>query len=100
MALTKEVDALSDTMPAAADDIEIGLLTGCQDRPYAFGLAMALIAKGLRVDEIGSDGEDSPELHVTPNLRFLNFRGRQDQSEKFAPKLKKILVYYARLLRY
>jgi D-inositol-3-phosphate glycosyltransferase len=83
-----------------SNDIEIGLLTGCQDRPYAFGLAMALIAKGVRVEEIGSDNEDSPELHVTPNLRFLNFRGRQDQSEKFAPKLKKILVYYARLLRY
>src|SRR5277367_2263838 len=81
-------------------EIEIGLLTGCQDRPYAFGLAMALISKGVRVDEIGSDGEDSPELHVTPNLRFLNFRGRQNQKESFAPKFKKVLVYYIRLLRY
>ena len=87
-------------IPKPSDNIAIGLLTGCQDRPYAFGLAMALIAKGVRVDEIGSDGEDSPELHVTPNLRFLNFRGRQDQKEKFAPKLKKVLLYYARLLRY
>jgi D-inositol-3-phosphate glycosyltransferase len=89
--------------PASVDSlsgIEIALLTGCQDRPYAFGLAMALVARGVRVDEIGSDNEDSPELHVTPNLRFLNFRGRQDQNEKFASKLKKILVYYARLLRY
>jgi D-inositol-3-phosphate glycosyltransferase len=110
--MTMQTNSIAEASPAnereprqhgiqkPSDDIEIGLLTGCQDRPYAFGLAMALIAKGVRVDEIGSDGEDSPELHVTPNLRFLNFRGRQDQSEKFAPKLRKILVYYARLLRY
>jgi D-inositol-3-phosphate glycosyltransferase len=84
--------------PATA--LEIALLTGCQDRPYAFGLAMALISKGVHVDEIGSDGEDSPELHVTPNLRFLNFRGSQKQSLKFANKISNLLLYYARLLRY
>ena len=63
--------------PIALPAIEIGLLTGCQDRPYAFGLAMALVAKGVGVDVIGGDEIDSPELHVTPNLRFLNFRGDQ-----------------------
>jgi glycosyltransferase involved in cell wall biosynthesis len=80
--------------------IDLGLLTGCQDRPYAFGLAMALISKGVRVDMIGGDGEDSPELHVTPNLRFLNFRGSQGQNEKFATKLSKLIFYYARLIQY
>lgn len=35
------------------------------------GLATAFIAKGVHVDEVGSDGEASPKLHVTPNLRFL-----------------------------
>jgi D-inositol-3-phosphate glycosyltransferase len=97
--LANELD-LPERTPKSPGEIAIGLLTGCQDRPYAFGLAMALVAKGVHVDEIGSDGEDSPELHVTPNLRFLNFRGRQNQDEKFAPKLKKVLGYYARLLRY
>jgi D-inositol-3-phosphate glycosyltransferase len=96
----KQVAHEKQEVPNSLSEIAIALLTGCQDRPYAFGLAMALISKGVHVDEIGSDNEDSPELHVTPNLRFLNFRGRQDQSEKFAPKLKKIVVYYARLLRY
>jgi D-inositol-3-phosphate glycosyltransferase len=80
--------------------IEIGLLTGCQDRPYAFGLGMALIEKSVRVEMIGSDGEDSPELHVTPNLCFLNFRGSQRVSEPFTKKLSKLVLYYARLLRY
>src|SRR5580700_11690356 len=80
--------------------IEIGLLTGCQDRPYAFGLAMALVSKGVGVDVIGSDDIDSPELHVTPNLRFLNFRGNQHKSTNFAEKLWRLAVYYARLMRY
>jgi len=80
--------------------IEIGLLTGCQDRPYAFGLAIALVSKGVGVDLIGSDDIDSPELHVTPNLRFLNFRGNQRENINFAEKLWKLAVYYARLMRY
>jgi glycosyltransferase involved in cell wall biosynthesis len=80
--------------------IEIGLLTGCQDRPYAFGLAMALISKGVSLDIIGSDEIDSPELHTTPNVRFLNFRGNQRSNANFAEKLSKLLVYYVRLIRY
>jgi D-inositol-3-phosphate glycosyltransferase len=81
-------------------EIEIGLLTGCQDRPYAFGLAMALISKGVRVDIIGGDEIDSPELHVTPNLRFLNFRGNQHENMGFAAKMSKLALYYARLMRF
>jgi D-inositol-3-phosphate glycosyltransferase len=79
---------------------ELGLLTGCQDRPYAFGLAMALVSKGVGVDAIGGDEMDSPELHVTPNLRFLNFRGNQYENANFAKKLWKLAIYYARLMRY
>src|ERR1700734_3674064 len=80
--------------------IEIGLLTGCQDRPYASGLAMALISKGVSLDIIGSDEIDSPELHTTPNVRFLNFRGSQRNDANFPEKLSKLLVYYVRLIRY
>lgn len=79
--------------------IEIGLLTGCQDRPYAFGLAMALNSQGVDLDIIGGDEIDSPEMHTTPQLRFLNFRGSQKQAN-FAAKLLKLLDYYAKLIRY
>ena len=57
---------------SAGPQLEVGLLTGGQDRHYAFGLAMALIAKGMYVDVIGSDLVDGPEVHITPRLRFLN----------------------------
>ncbi|HEY6185204.1 MAG TPA: glycosyltransferase family 4 protein [Terriglobales bacterium] len=88
------------TIPNPSSGIGMGLLTGCQDRPYALELAMGLAARGVHVDVIGSDDIDSPELHNTPNLRFLNFRGSQDIRFNFTKKLWKLFVYYAKLMRY
>ena len=88
------------SVPKSPAHIEVGLLTGCQDRPYAFGLAMALLSKGVRLDVIGSDAIESPEMHVTPNLCFLNFRGSQKEDVNLKSKLSKLTVYYARLIRY
>jgi D-inositol-3-phosphate glycosyltransferase len=99
-AAAMEVDAQQQSIRRAQSGIEIGLLTGCQDRPYAFGLAMALVAKGVRLDVVGSDEIDSPELHATPNLRFLNFRGSQRNNTNVADKISKLAVYYSRLIRY
>ena len=96
----EQVDAHKLTESKSRLGIEIGLLTGCQDRPYAFGLAMALVANGIAVDMVGSDEIDSPELHTTPNLCFLNFRSRQKSNANFLGKISKLLVYYAKLLRY
>ncbi len=81
-------------------EIEVGLLTGGCDKPYAFGLAMALISTGVRLDFIGSDELDSPELRRGPNLRFLNLRGNQRQDAALAAKIRRILTYYVKLIRY
>jgi D-inositol-3-phosphate glycosyltransferase len=81
-------------------DLEVALLTGCQDRHYAFGLSMALVSKGISLDVIGSDEIDSPELHTTCNLHFLNLRGSQRENTGFAKKAWKLLTYYVRLIRY
>ncbi len=97
---TKKVEVRKQAMPDLRPGIEIGLLTGCQDRPYAFGLAMALVAKGVGVDIIGGDEIDSPELHTTANVRFLNFRGSQRNNVGFADKLTKLFAYYMRLISY
>jgi D-inositol-3-phosphate glycosyltransferase len=98
--IAKTADLPTARSTANKVDLNVAVLTGCKDRPYAFGLVMALISKGMHVDMIGSDEEDSPELHVTPNLRFLNFRGSQDERQKFTIKLYKLIIYYARLARY
>jgi glycosyltransferase involved in cell wall biosynthesis len=87
-------------MAGPSREMKIGLLTGCQDRHYAFGIAMELIAKGIHVDVIGSDDLDSPELHVTPGLRFLNMRGSQRQNANVIEKFAGLIAYYARLIAY
>ena len=96
----KEVEVKKQVVSNPQLGIEIGLLTGCQDRPYAFGLAMALISKGVDLDIIGGDEIDSRELHTTPRLRFLNFRGDQKKQGNIAMKFWKLLDYYAKLIRY
>jgi D-inositol-3-phosphate glycosyltransferase len=80
--------------------IRAALLTGCQDRPYAFGLAMALVSKGICLDVIGSDDIDSPELHRTPNLRFVNLMRGRRKSPSPMIRLLSLLAYYWRLIRY
>ena len=79
----------------------MGLLTGGFDRPYAFGLAMSLASKDVGLDVIGSDEVDCPELHSPPRLNFLNLRGsKQTRMLSLAQKVSRVLIYYARLIRY
>ncbi len=85
--------------PTQPGEMEVSLLTGGFDRPYAFGLAMALASKGVCVEVIGSDEVDSPELHSTAKLNFLNLRGSKGEAG-LATKISRVLVYYARLIRY
>lgn len=79
---------------------EVALLTGGRDRPYAFGLARVLISKGICLDVIGSDELDSPEVRGRPQLNFLNLRGSQLGDASLARKVLRVLIYYARLMRY
>lgn len=81
-------------------EIEIGVLAGPRDGPYATALALTLISRRVRVDVIGRDEVDSPELHVTPNLRFLNLREGQTHEADFAKKFSGLAAYYARLIQY
>ena len=98
-AFAKEVGFQQRVIHASLRGVEIGLLTGCKDRPYVFGLATALGSREVPTDIIGSDDLDSPELH-TANLHFLNFRGSQNPKTPFAKRLLDLCVYYATLIRY
>lgn len=85
---------------ASVATMRVAILTGGGDRPYALGLARALIDQGVAQDFIGSDSLDSPELHGTPLVRFLNLRGDQSENAGFVAKSIRVLGYYLRLLRY
>jgi glycosyltransferase involved in cell wall biosynthesis len=84
----------------AVDRIEVALLTGGGDKPYVFGLATELIAKGVTLDLIGSDDLDCPEFHGNPGVNFLNLRGDQRPDAAFTEKILRVLGYYFRLIHY
>jgi glycosyltransferase involved in cell wall biosynthesis len=89
-----------EELRAQPSDMDVALLTGDYDRPYVFGLAMALAPKGVCLDVIGGDTVDRPELHATPNLSFLNLRGDKSSNIGLRKKISRVLLYYARLIRY
>jgi glycosyltransferase involved in cell wall biosynthesis len=97
---TKDICVRANLAPSLSGGIEVGLLTGGRDRHYAFGLAMALSARGVGLDVIGSDEVDSPEFHSTPGLNFFNLRGNQRPRAGLAEKISRVLSYYARLIQY
>jgi glycosyltransferase involved in cell wall biosynthesis len=81
-------------------EIDLALLTGGSDKPYVFGLAMTLVARGVCFDLIGSDALDCPEFHASPEVNFLNLRRIQQAEANPFRKVSSILGYYARLIRY
>ena len=88
------------TASDATHEIAVALLTGGGDRPYAFGLATALISKGPALDLIGSDELDCRAFHCQPGVNFLNLRGDQRPEAGFVSKVFRVAMYYVRLIRY
>ena len=80
--------------------MQVTLLTGGFDRHYAFGLATGLTSKGVYVDVIGSDDVDSPEMHATPRLHFLNLQGNRRSGVSLTKRVSRLLLFYARLCLY
>lgn len=80
--------------------VDVALLTGGGDRPYALGLTQSLTARGLIIDFIGSDFLDCEELRQDARVNFLNLRGDMDPASPALTKLIRVLRYYVRLLRY
>jgi len=78
----------------------VALLTGGFDRPYAFGLTMALASKGIAVDVLGGGEIDSPEMHSTPNVRFHDTYGDPRRERGALAKLLRVISYYTKLVRY
>jgi glycosyltransferase involved in cell wall biosynthesis len=97
--LTKDVATSEKVSPALSAEIAVALLTGGFDKPYAFGLSTSLASKRVCLDVIGSDDVDSPEMHTTPKLNFLNLRGSK-QEASLGRKISRVLIYYALLVRY
>jgi D-inositol-3-phosphate glycosyltransferase len=85
---------------SSIDNPSVALLTGGADKPYAFGLATSLMSKGVPLDLIGNDDLDCPEFRGKPGVNFLNLRGNQRPDGSLVSKVFRVLMYYARLIRY
>jgi glycosyltransferase involved in cell wall biosynthesis len=84
----------------ALQEISVALLTGGGDRPYVYGLTKALTSIGIRVDLIGSDELDEPDLRNERGVNFLNLRGDQRHDAGVYAKVHRLSAYYWRLIRY
>ena len=78
----------------------VAVLTGGADRPYAYGLATALMAKGAKLDLVANDELECPEFHDHRTVNFLNLRGEQRPDASFIRKALRVSIYYAKLLHY
>jgi D-inositol-3-phosphate glycosyltransferase len=92
------ISPTNDNQPPTT--LDVALLTGGGDKPYALGMAVALTSIGIRVDFIGSDDLSVPELLSNPRVNFLNLRGDQKHDARRADKIIRVLRYYGRLIAY
>ncbi len=78
----------------------MALLTGGADQPYAFGLATAIMSQGANLDLIGASELDCAEFRSKRGVKFLDLRGDVGPDASFSRKAFRVLMYYARLIRY
>ncbi len=83
-----------------SSDIRVSLFTGGFDRPYAFGLIMALAAEGIAIEVVGADELDEPAVRAVPALTFINLYGDQRRKEGKRKRIARLLAVYAKTLRY
>ena len=76
----------------------VALLTAGRDKPYALGLAAALVEEDVALDFIASAGINGPEL-MSPLVRVFNVRDQREHAGAVA-KMVRVLVYYVRLMWY
>jgi glycosyltransferase involved in cell wall biosynthesis len=94
-------DLASGTLLTLPDNtIDVALLTGGRDVPYAYGLATALVSKHVCLDLIAGDELDRPEFTGMRGVTFLNLRGDPRTDASLVTKTSRVLAYYIRLIRY
>jgi D-inositol-3-phosphate glycosyltransferase len=80
--------------------LDVALLTGGGDKPYALGMATALTSAGISLDFIGSDDLSVPDVLHNSQVNFLNLRGAQSSEAGLLAKVLRVLNYYWKLFHY
>jgi glycosyltransferase involved in cell wall biosynthesis len=93
-------DAKEREMSASACNAAVALLTGGIDRPYAYGLSLALALKGVKLDVIGNRELECPEILAQPTVTFLALHGDLRQTAALTRRLSQHLAVYWRMIGY
>jgi len=80
--------------------LKVALLTAGKDPHYALGLAPALADQGIEVEVVGDSEMASFPGIRHPNIRFFNLIGNQSSRDSRLAKVRRVLAYYARLIRF
>lgn len=91
---------MPDLTAPGASIPRISLFTAGKDATYALGLTRHLVALGCEVDFIGSDELTPAGLPDTSRIHFFNLRGEVRENTGLGQKIRRVLVYYGRLIRY
>src|SRR5580658_7935566 len=97
---TSDSDVMERVIDAPASGLASALLTGGIDRPYAYGMSLALASKGVKVDVIGNRELECPEICEQPKVTFLALHGDLRQKVSAARRLVQHLAVYWKLIRY
>ncbi len=88
------------TIPSVRAQVKMSLLTGGQDLHYALGLLSGLVKQDIEVEFIGNDSMQASEYTKYSNVNYINLRGNQSSNAPLNEKVRRVLIYYARLLGY
>ena len=95
-----ETEAKKRESSASESDVAVALFTGGIDRPYAYGLSLALASKGVKLDVIGNRELESPEICAQPTVTFLALHGDLRQAASLTRRLLQHLAVYGQIIRY
>lgn len=80
--------------------MNIALLTGGWDRPYAYGMGTALGNEGIHVDFIAGEDFTPEDFAATPTVRTLIFKPPLHEGAGRLARMLRVLAYYRRLVSY
>lgn len=80
--------------------MKVALLSAGRDKPYALGIAEALLSKGIQIDFIGNSDLQNEAVFSNRLVNYYNLRGDQDPKTSIASKIFRVLRYYAKLIMY
>jgi glycosyltransferase involved in cell wall biosynthesis len=80
--------------------MKVALLTAGKDPHYALGLAPALARGGVDLEVVGNTEMKAYPGLREPRIRFFDLRGDQSADASAVRKIRRVLAYYFRLIRF